>query len=167
MLGVFPEAAYSSVEIRISPGDRCLLWTDGVFEARNAAQEEFGRSRCHEFLKSRRDIRPGVSPTPSWTASPVFPVTAPRAHRRTTLPFSSSISKATACGATRPVRPGQRIPQHSTESSGGRRRRHRVQTTNRNTEGGLLANGRPVSRRQPLSLPFSRNTLSSEIEREP
>ena len=59
MLGVFPEAPYSSVEVRISPGDRCLLCTDGVFEARNAAQEEFGRSRCHEFLKSRRDIPAG------------------------------------------------------------------------------------------------------------
>ena len=56
MLGMFPEAAYSSVEIRVSPGDRCLLYTDGVFEAKNAAQEEFGKSRCKEFLESHRDI---------------------------------------------------------------------------------------------------------------
>jgi hypothetical protein len=56
MLGMFPEAAYSSVEIRVSPGDRCLLYTDGVFEAKNAAQEEFGKSRCKEFLEKRRDI---------------------------------------------------------------------------------------------------------------
>src|SRR5215469_1117905 len=56
MLGLFPEAAYSSVEIRISPGDRCLLCTDGVFEARNAAREEFGESRCKEFLKTHHDI---------------------------------------------------------------------------------------------------------------
>jgi sigma-B regulation protein RsbU (phosphoserine phosphatase) len=44
------------VEIRVGPGDRCLLYTDGVFEARNAAQEEFGKSRCKEFLKTHRDI---------------------------------------------------------------------------------------------------------------
>jgi phosphoserine phosphatase RsbU/P len=56
ILGMFPEAAYSSVEIRICPGDRCLLYTDGVIEAKNAAQEEFGKSRCKEFLETQRDI---------------------------------------------------------------------------------------------------------------
>jgi serine phosphatase RsbU (regulator of sigma subunit) len=56
MLGMFPEAVYSSVEIRVGPGDRCLLYTDGIFEAKNAAQEEFGMSRCKEFLETQRDI---------------------------------------------------------------------------------------------------------------
>lgn len=56
MLGMFPEAAYSSVEIRVSPGDRCLLYTDGLFEAKNVAQEEFGKSRCKEFLERQHDI---------------------------------------------------------------------------------------------------------------
>jgi len=56
MLGLFPHAAYSSVEVRIGPGDRCLLYTDGVFEAKNAVGEEFGKSRCKELLQSRRDI---------------------------------------------------------------------------------------------------------------
>ena len=56
MLGMFPEAAYSSVEICVGPGDRCLLYTDGVFEAKNAAQEEFGKSRCKEFLETQREI---------------------------------------------------------------------------------------------------------------
>jgi sigma-B regulation protein RsbU (phosphoserine phosphatase) len=56
MLGMFPEAAYSSVEIHFSPGDRCLLYTDGLFEAKNAAQEEFGKERCKEFLETQLDI---------------------------------------------------------------------------------------------------------------
>jgi phosphoserine phosphatase RsbU/P len=56
MLGMFPEAAYSSVEIRVSSGDRCLLYTDGLFEAKNAAQEEFGKARCKEFLERQLDI---------------------------------------------------------------------------------------------------------------
>ena len=56
MLGMFPEAAYSSVEIRVGPGDRCLLYTDGLFEAKNAVQEEFGKTRCKEFLETRLDI---------------------------------------------------------------------------------------------------------------
>jgi sigma-B regulation protein RsbU (phosphoserine phosphatase) len=56
MLGMFPEAVYSSVEIRVGTGDRCLLYTDGILEARNAAGEEFGKSRCKEFLETQRDI---------------------------------------------------------------------------------------------------------------
>jgi len=44
------------VEIRVSPGDRCLLYTDGVFEAKNVEQEEFGKPRCKEFLETQRDI---------------------------------------------------------------------------------------------------------------
>ena len=56
MLGMFPEAAYSAVEVGLSPGDRCLLYTDGLFEAKNAAQEEFGKSRCKEFMETQRDI---------------------------------------------------------------------------------------------------------------
>jgi len=55
-LGMFPEAVYSSVEIRVGPGDRCLLYTDGTLEAKNASREEFGKSRCKQFLETQRDI---------------------------------------------------------------------------------------------------------------
>jgi phosphoserine phosphatase RsbU/P len=44
------------VEIRVGSGDRCLLYTDGLFEAKNAAQEEFGKARCKEFLETQLDI---------------------------------------------------------------------------------------------------------------
>jgi phosphoserine phosphatase RsbU/P len=56
MLGMFPKAAYSSVEICVGSGDRSLLCTDGVFEAKDAAQEEFGKLRCKEFLEAQLDI---------------------------------------------------------------------------------------------------------------
>lgn len=59
MLGMFPEAAYSTVEISIAAGDRCLLCTDGLFEAKNAAQEEFGKSRCKKFLETQLNIPAG------------------------------------------------------------------------------------------------------------
>jgi sigma-B regulation protein RsbU (phosphoserine phosphatase) len=59
MLGMFHEAVYSSVEIRVGPGDRYLLYTDGILEAKNAAHEQFGKSRCKEFLEKQRDI-PGA-----------------------------------------------------------------------------------------------------------
>jgi serine phosphatase RsbU (regulator of sigma subunit) len=56
MLGMFPEAIYSSVEIQVATGDRGLLYSDGILEAKNTAGEEFGKSRCKEFLETRRDI---------------------------------------------------------------------------------------------------------------
>jgi serine phosphatase RsbU (regulator of sigma subunit) len=50
MLGLFPEATYSSVELPLDPGDRVLLFTDGILEAMNSAREEFGKSRLKKFL---------------------------------------------------------------------------------------------------------------------
>jgi len=56
MLGMFPEAAYTAVEFPARPGDRCLLYTDGLFEAKNAGQEEYGKTRCREFMVKRREL---------------------------------------------------------------------------------------------------------------
>jgi phosphoserine phosphatase RsbU/P len=56
MLGLFPEAEYSSTEIPLKEGDRCLLYTDGVFEAMNASQEEFGKPRLVEFLQAHSHL---------------------------------------------------------------------------------------------------------------
>ncbi len=55
MLGVFPDAEFTAAEIPLHPGDRCLLYTDGLFEAANTAQKEYGRARVAEFLEARRD----------------------------------------------------------------------------------------------------------------
>ncbi len=52
MLGMFTEAEYSAIEIPVTRGDRCVLCTDGILEARTAAGEEFGAARVAEFLKS-------------------------------------------------------------------------------------------------------------------
>jgi serine phosphatase RsbU (regulator of sigma subunit) len=56
LLGMFPEAEYSSMEFSVGPGDRILMYTDGVLEARNTAQEEFGKPRCKEFVEKQRDV---------------------------------------------------------------------------------------------------------------
>ena len=58
-LGQFPEAEYSAVKIPAGSGDCCLLYTDGVLEARNPAAEQFGRDRLHAFLKSNASL-PGA-----------------------------------------------------------------------------------------------------------
>jgi phosphoserine phosphatase RsbU/P len=59
MLGLFPDADYTSAEIGFSVGDRCLLYTDGILEAKNAAHEEFGKSRCKRLLETEREIPAG------------------------------------------------------------------------------------------------------------
>lgn len=59
MLGLFPNAEYRSAEIGFCAGDRCLLYTDGVLEAKNAAQEEFGKPRCKQLLETEREIPAG------------------------------------------------------------------------------------------------------------
>jgi phosphoserine phosphatase RsbU/P len=51
-LGMFPDAVYSSIEIPLQPGDRYVLYTDGLLESTNAKAGEFGLSRCKQFLAS-------------------------------------------------------------------------------------------------------------------
>jgi serine phosphatase RsbU (regulator of sigma subunit) len=45
MVGLIAEATYSAATVRISPGDRILLATDGIIEAENVAEEQFGEDR--------------------------------------------------------------------------------------------------------------------------
>jgi len=52
ILGMFAEAPYSAVEIPFRPGDRLFLYTDGAFEAMNTSNEEYGKARVEQFLKS-------------------------------------------------------------------------------------------------------------------
>jgi sigma-B regulation protein RsbU (phosphoserine phosphatase) len=41
VLGVFPEAAYEEDALALLPGDRLVLFTDGITEARNTEGEEY------------------------------------------------------------------------------------------------------------------------------
>jgi serine phosphatase RsbU (regulator of sigma subunit) len=50
VLGVFSDCLYDEQEVAIESGDRILLYTDGVTEARNGAGEEFGEHRLVEVL---------------------------------------------------------------------------------------------------------------------
>ncbi len=61
MLGMFPEAAYTSMEIPVAAGDRIVLCTDGILEAHRPAGEEFGKARCEELLKTQRGAAPGTT----------------------------------------------------------------------------------------------------------
>ena len=60
MLGIAEDAEYPSVEMPFGPGDRCVLYTDGIVEAKNAAQEEFGAGRLRQFLELRSELAAGA-----------------------------------------------------------------------------------------------------------
>ena len=60
MLGLFPEAAYSFAEFRVASGTRCLMYTDGLLESSSAQKEEFGKSRCKQFLQDNPDLAPAA-----------------------------------------------------------------------------------------------------------
>jgi serine phosphatase RsbU (regulator of sigma subunit)/pSer/pThr/pTyr-binding forkhead associated (FHA) protein len=53
-LALFPQP-YGSTTITPSPGDLLLLYTDGVTEANNPKEEEFGVERLSAFATARRD----------------------------------------------------------------------------------------------------------------
>ena len=50
-LGVMPELSYPGSTINLAPGDTLVLYTDGVTEAMNADQEEFGNDRFQDIFK--------------------------------------------------------------------------------------------------------------------
>lgn len=53
-LGVVDQAAIAQTTLALAPGDVALFYTDGVSEALNAADEEFGSERLAELLAAHR-----------------------------------------------------------------------------------------------------------------
>ncbi|HEY6306445.1 MAG TPA: PP2C family protein-serine/threonine phosphatase [Candidatus Angelobacter sp.] len=60
MLGLFPEAEYCATELAWNPGDRCLLYTDGVIEAENSQEISFGRDRLENLMKTADGSNPST-----------------------------------------------------------------------------------------------------------
>jgi serine phosphatase RsbU (regulator of sigma subunit) len=56
VLGMFDEATYEALELILEPGDRHVLYTDGVVEAANPAQEQFGADRVMRFMESNKQL---------------------------------------------------------------------------------------------------------------
>jgi len=60
MLGVFPHATYSAVEMPFREGSWSLLYTDGMLEMTNSSQEEFGMDRFKLFLENNEGLTADV-----------------------------------------------------------------------------------------------------------
>jgi sigma-B regulation protein RsbU (phosphoserine phosphatase) len=56
VLGVFASPDYELGSAQLSPGDRVILFTDGVTEASNLAGEEFGEARLLRLLEDHRAL---------------------------------------------------------------------------------------------------------------
>jgi sigma-B regulation protein RsbU (phosphoserine phosphatase) len=55
-LGAFPSCVYHAVASSFEPGDRCVLYTDGILEAPNPQGEEFGNERLRDFLAANAHL---------------------------------------------------------------------------------------------------------------
>jgi sigma-B regulation protein RsbU (phosphoserine phosphatase) len=56
VLGLFPDAEYKETEISFAAGDRLVLMTDGITEATNSRDEEFGENRLIRLLVERPEL---------------------------------------------------------------------------------------------------------------
>jgi sigma-B regulation protein RsbU (phosphoserine phosphatase) len=56
VLGIFPDALYEEMQIAFEPGDRLVLVTDGITEAANGRDEEFGDGRLVQLLVEHRHL---------------------------------------------------------------------------------------------------------------
>lgn len=55
-LGIFEEERYEQEEITLAEGDRLALFTDGITEASDGTEEEFGEARLLEILQQSRSL---------------------------------------------------------------------------------------------------------------
>jgi len=56
VLGMFEEAIYEALEFPLELGDRYVLYTDGVPEAANPSEEEFGVDRFMRFIENHKHL---------------------------------------------------------------------------------------------------------------
>jgi sigma-B regulation protein RsbU (phosphoserine phosphatase) len=56
VLGVFAESSYEQGDFTIGPGDRLVLYTDGITEGRDPAGDEFGEDRLAETAARHRGL---------------------------------------------------------------------------------------------------------------
>ena len=57
-LGIQPEAKYESASVTLAPGDWLIIFTDGLVEAENARQEEYGETRVLSTINAAANFSP-------------------------------------------------------------------------------------------------------------
>lgn len=52
--GILKDASYEETRLQLEPGDKVVLYTDGIVEAMNEKEEIYGFERLQEVIKSSR-----------------------------------------------------------------------------------------------------------------
>jgi len=77
-LGLFPGAGYDELTLTMAPGDLLALYSDGVTEALNTAEEEFGVERLTDCLRRHRNDGPETIVDAVFSELDAFVGTAPQ-----------------------------------------------------------------------------------------
>jgi phosphoserine phosphatase RsbU/P len=56
--GIMPDAKYESATVTLAPGDWLIIFTDGVVEAENARQDEYGEARLLAAIEAGKSSEP-------------------------------------------------------------------------------------------------------------
>jgi serine phosphatase RsbU (regulator of sigma subunit) len=57
--GIQPDVKYESATVTLAPDDWLIIFTDGLVEAENARQEEYGEARLLTAMESGKSVEPG------------------------------------------------------------------------------------------------------------
>lgn len=85
-LGMLPHATYQQEEIKLQPGDRVVLLSDGVIETKSMEGELFGQRRLVDFLEKEKG-EPAVLLQQLEIALNKFSTEAPQFDDKTTVSF--------------------------------------------------------------------------------
>jgi sigma-B regulation protein RsbU (phosphoserine phosphatase) len=77
-VGLLPEASYEGASVEVKPGDLLLLFTDGMSEAMNVADEEWGEERLLCVLKNSSAAKPASIASALFQAADKFTGSAPQ-----------------------------------------------------------------------------------------
>jgi phosphoserine phosphatase RsbU/P len=61
MLAAFAFASYSTAVHKLEPGDRIVMYTDGILEASDAAGDFFGQAALCDLLTNTSALSPAVA----------------------------------------------------------------------------------------------------------
>ncbi len=87
VLGLLPFAKYEYATEQLEPGDLVVVCSDGVTEARNVANDEFGRDRMLAAVQSMHGVKSDLVLDQLLSAVNQFARGAPQADDITVLVF--------------------------------------------------------------------------------
>jgi sigma-B regulation protein RsbU (phosphoserine phosphatase) len=78
VIGLIPDCAYQQADLTLAPGDRLVIFTDGVSEAMNPALEEWGEDRLIATVRAAQECDASETITHIMQAADQFAAGAPQ-----------------------------------------------------------------------------------------